>query len=187
MKTSSVSLTACDASTKTFTCGLDNTQCQNNQSTFVMSGGNALVLRPAQVEALTAGYQAASSHKGHLYTLGTVVGVSMGIGLPLLFAFILTFLVLRKERQRFALKTLCDQQPMPTIHIEQSDSRSSFSTVSRTGTMTTVSSMQKPQQPRAFMEKYGYHKGYYMDGDLGVPVFELPGNAPERNERVEAP
>ncbi|KAG9783861.1 hypothetical protein KCU90_g6524, partial [Aureobasidium melanogenum] len=68
--------------------------------------------------------------------------------------------------------------------------RRSFSTLSKSGTMTTIASTSTyaPQQPKASLQKFGYHKGYYAhDGDLNVPVFELPSNPPERNERVEAP
>lgn len=189
-KSSPVSLTACDADTRTFTCGLDTTQCQSDNSTFVMAGGNALVLRPAQVEALTAGYTAGSHKNGASYGAGTLIGVALGIGLPLLFALVMALLVLRKEKQRCALRSMFEEQNLPSINVSSANPRRSFSTVSKAGTLTTISSTStfKPQQPRAFLEKYGYHKGYYAhEGDLSVPVFELPTNPPERNDRVEAP
>lgn len=185
----SISLTACDASSRTFACGLNNTQCSNTHSTFTMKDGNALVLRPSQIEALTANYSAPSSSTKHSYGIGSMIGVTLGVGLPLFFALVMSILVLRKERQRHALQSMFEQRLEP-MDPPANYRRRSFSTLSKSGTMTTIESTSTyaPQQPKAFMQKYGYHKGYYAhEGDLGVPVFELPTNAPEKHERVEAP
>ncbi|THW47840.1 hypothetical protein D6D25_04281, partial [Aureobasidium pullulans] len=109
----SISLTACDASSRTFACGLNNTQCSNTHSTFTMKDGNALVLRPSQIEALTANYSAPSSSTKHSYGIGSMIGVALGVGLPLFFALVMSILVLRKERQRHALQSMFEQRLEP--------------------------------------------------------------------------
>lgn len=153
-----------------------------------MADGNALVLRPAQIQALTFNYSA-SSDNGHQYGVGSMVGVALGVGLPLAFALLMALLVLRKERQRHALQNIFEG-PLEPVSPPGKYRRRSFSTLSKSGTLTTIASTSTyaPQQPKASLQKFGYHKGYYAnDGDLSVPVFELPSNPPERYERVEAP
>lgn len=154
-----------------------------------MTKGNSLILRPSQIEELADG-NSDPVNSGHNHGNGTIVGVALGIGLPLSFALIMTLLVLRKERQRYALRTMFEQHDMHVGDEPRTHPRRSFSTISKSGTMTTIESAStySPQQPRALLEKYGYHKGYYAhEGDLGVPVFELPSGPLERDERVEAP
>lgn len=187
-ESSAVGLTACDANSRTFACGLNNTGCQNTHSTFTMAEGNALVLRPAQIQALTSN-DSASSDNGHQYGVGSMVGLALGIGLPLAFALLMALLVLRKERQRYALQNIFEG-PLEPMTPSGKYRRRSFSTLSKSGTMTTIASTSTyaPQQPKASLQKFGYHKGYYAnDGDLSIPVFELPSNPLERHERVEAP
>ncbi|KAG9656529.1 hypothetical protein KCU64_g5813, partial [Aureobasidium melanogenum] len=153
-----------------------------------MTEGNALVLRPAQIQALTSNYSA-SSENGHQYGVGSMIGVALGVGLPLAFALLMALLVLRKERQRHALQNVFEG-PLEPMGPPGKYRRRSFSTLSKSGTMTTIASTSTyaPQQPKASLQKFGYHKGYYAhDGDLSVPVFELPSSPPERHERVEAP
>ncbi|KAI4728536.1 hypothetical protein E4T49_03593 [Aureobasidium sp. EXF-10728] len=188
-ESSAIGLTACDANSRTFVCGLNNSQCQSTRSTFAMTDGNALVLRPAQIEALTSNYSAPSNENSHQYGTGSMIGVALGVGLPLAFALLLALLVLRKERQRHALQNMFEQRLEP-MGPPENYRRRSFSTLSKSGTMTTIASASTfvPQQPKASLQKFGYHKGYYAhEGDLSVPVFELPSNPPERHERVEAP
>lgn len=172
-----------------FACGLNNNGCQSTHSTFTMAEGNALVLRPAQIQALTSNYSGSSNENGHQYGAGSMIGVALGIGLPLTFALVMALLVLRKERQRHALQDEFERSLEP-MDAPGKYRRRSFSTLSKSGTMTTIASTSTyaPQQPKASLQKFGYSKGYYAhDGDLSVPVFELPSNPPERNERVEAP
>ena len=154
-----------------------------------MVKGDALVLRPAQVQALTANYSSPTTQSSHQYGTGSMIGVALGVGLPLAFALLMALLVLRKERQRFALQNIFEQRMEP-MEPPGTYRRRSFSTLSKSGTMTTIASTSTyaPKQPQASLQKYGYNKGYYShESNISVPVFELPSNPPERHERVEAP
>jgi hypothetical protein len=181
-------LTACDVNSRTFGCGLNGNQCQNTHSTFTMTGGNALVLRPAQIQALVSNYSTSSRGSSHQYGVGSMVGLALGVGLPLAFSLLMALLVLRKERQRFAHQHIFEQRMEP-MDPPENYRRRSFSTLSKSGTMTTIASTSTyaPQQPKASLQKYGYQRHYTPERDLSVPVFELASNPPERHERVEAP
>ncbi|KAI5275859.1 hypothetical protein E4T47_01390 [Aureobasidium subglaciale] len=194
-ESSAIGLTACDTDSKTFACGLNTTQCQTAHSTFTMTDGTALVLRPAQIAALTANYTNPSSSSAHHYGPGSMIGVALGVGLPLAFALVMVVMVLRKERQQYLLQSIFEQrlEPMGT---SDSYRRRSFSNLSKSGTMTTFDSaststytLQQPQQPpSAFLHKYDSHEKFYdHEREFGAPVFELPGNAPEKSDRFEAP
>jgi hypothetical protein len=118
-----------------------------------------------------------------------MIGLALGVGLPLAFSLLMALLVLRKERQRFAHQHIFEQRLEP-MDSPGNYRRRSFSTLSKSGTMTTIASASTfaPQQPKASLQKYGYQKGYYThESNHSVPVFELPSNPPERHERVEAP
>jgi hypothetical protein len=186
---SAIGLTACDVSLRTFGCGLNGNQCQNTRNTFTMAGGNALVLRPAQIQALVSNYSTPTNGSSHQYGVGSMIGLALGVGLPLAFSLLMALLVLRKERQRFAHQHIFEQRLEP-MESPGNYRRRSFSTLSKSGTMTTIASASTfaPQQPKASLQKYGYQKGYYThESNHSVPVFELPSNPPERHERVEAP
>ncbi|KEQ73755.1 hypothetical protein M436DRAFT_63119 [Aureobasidium namibiae CBS 147.97] len=188
-ESTAIGLTACDVNSRTFACGLNGGQCQNTHSTFTMVKGDALVLRPAQIQVLVSNYSAPANQGSHQYGVGSMIGVALGVGLPLAFSLLMALLVLRKERQRFALQNIFEQRLEP-MDAHGNYRRRSFSTLSKSGTMTTIASTSTyaPKQPQASLPKYGFHKGYYSHGsNISVPVFELPSNPPERHERVEAP
>jgi hypothetical protein len=187
-ESSAIGLTACDVNSRTFGCGLNGNQCQNAHSTFTMAGGNALVLRPAQIQALVSNYSTSAHESSHQYGVGSMVGLALGVGLPLAFSLLMALLVLRKERQRFAHQHMFEQRMEP-MDPPGNYRRRSFSTLSKSGTMTTIASTSTyaPQQPKASLQKYGYQRHYTPERDLSVPVFELPSNPPQRHERVEAP
>ena len=151
-----------------------------------MVKGDALVLRPAQVQALTSNYSSPINQSSHQYGIGSMIGVALGVGLPLAFSLLMALLVLRKERQRFAHQHIFEQRLEP-IDTPGNYRRRSFSTLSKSGTMTTIASASTyaPQQPKASLQKYGYN--YSLERNVSAPVFELPSNPPGRQERVEAP
>lgn len=154
-----------------------------------------MVLRPSQVAALMKDSQPPSDNGtiGTTYPLGALIGVGLGIGLPLLFALIITLLVLRKEKQKTDLMEIFEKHVKSVETVEQPpmnsntiQSKPSFSTLSRTGTTTTISSLAKPQMPAYFMERYGYSQS--QERDLGVPVYELASTPPySETDRAEAP
>jgi hypothetical protein len=155
-----------------------------------MAQGNALVLRPAQVEALAAGYSTPAGQKQRSYGVGTLMGVALGIGLPLSFALMMALLVLRKEKQRFALSCMFEQQNLHVRNGPRAHSGRSFSTVSKSGTLTTIESASTyvQRRPEGYMQKDDHQKGYHShSGDIGVPVYELSSGPPERRSRIETP
>lgn len=122
----SVAITPCSdgGGTSTFVCGLNSTDCLSDTNTWTMSGGNSLVLRPAQIAmvqpilqsttsrtpslvtrdqtAISCPAASTAANATALYTSGQMAGLGCGLGLPLGFALLVSLYLLRKEREKHA-------------------------------------------------------------------------------------
>ena len=118
-----VGITPCNlgASENTFVCGLDSTQCTTSSKTFTLASDLSLVLRPDEVATLVGpALAAASAHPGSgWFSTGQLLGVALGIALPLLLALgILGYLFVKERRPK--------RKSMLKLPDESNESRFSF-------------------------------------------------------------
>ena len=111
-----VVLQPCNPAQNTFVCNLFNQSCDS--SSFTMEGANTIVLRPDQVENgslqqrrinPTSTFVASSSNASNASSTGfstvDVIGIAVGIGVPLLAALsATTFIAISQRRRIRALK-----------------------------------------------------------------------------------
>lgn len=110
-------LQPCNGDQGLFACGTSNSDCINDENTFTITGGNAILLHQSgKTEPLTVAptstlaAAAVASNSGPVSTLnkaknaqfteGDMIGVGAGVGVPLLLALIGTICVICNQRQK---------------------------------------------------------------------------------------
>ena len=179
-----------------------------------MNSDTGLTLRPSQIAALVQPVLAASTPSslasqtacpstaasaGGLYTPGQMAGLGCGLGLPLLFALLVTLYLLRQEKRRFNKPKLmyklpddCKDEftfrpPLPPpvkehpAYLSHTASRATSTVTSRRGSMRTLRSPGPPVHmealPQSFIERYETMKktALVQEEALANPRHELHG------------
>ena len=184
-----IDLTPCNADANTFVCGLNNTKCQQDESTFTVAAGTSFLLRPSQVSALIANSTSMDDASGKMYTSGAMTGVGLGVGLPLSFALILALLVLRQEKLRSKPKSHHRPSGEPGTQLSYKESCSSLA-ASRSESQATLTPTQTPYHVEGYIQPYAHHhNNNAVHGALDVPVYEMGSSSPVARShlRTEAP
>jgi hypothetical protein len=184
----------------TFTCGLNTTGCQSDDSTWILHGNVSVVLRPSKIAELTTPAMSSSSlgetcsqvlvspsmaaNATKVYTASDMAGLGCGLGLPLGFFLVVALCALYKERQNHTGPKL--MYKLPDNHSEFVGSRpqpstlrahsnySNFSIDSRLTSRTMEGA--KLANPHSFLDRYDTMK---REGKISeFQVHEMDGVSP---------
>lgn len=99
----------------TFTCGLDNSRCRDEDNVWKLNSHGNIVLRSSQVAELLGpamessttspeieASSASSTNGTTMYTSSQMAGLGCGLGLPLAFFLVVALCMLHKEKQKHA-------------------------------------------------------------------------------------
>ncbi|WPH04567.1 Hypothetical protein R9X50_00745900 [Acrodontium crateriforme] len=163
-RSASVYITPCtvgnDAST--FVCGLNGSDCQSDQKTFVMSGGS-LILRTSQIEELIGPALVTPAPTG--FSTGVLAGVACGVAIPFLITAILLGVLLGREKKKRRTQPYIPHDdelrskiiPSSPPTVVDNDSYRSFNVVSPIGQFHHEQHQHQSQQPESRSESRNSH------------------------------
>lgn len=192
-----IAITPCsdDGETSTFTCGLNNSGCQSDDTTWTLTDNTSIVLRPSQIAELieSSSSNATSSqivtspslatNATKMYTSSDMAGLGCGLGLPLGFFLVVALCALYKERQNHTGPKL--MYKLPDNHNEFGGFRppppalrahSNYSNFSIDSRQTSQTMDGKPANPHSFLDRYDTMK---REGKISeFQVHEMDGVSP---------